>query len=64
MVFESRCRTQTSLVVSRMPPNCLKALLLNRNGVLPGTTSMDSHNFRPVVVLAKGTCTLQTLVND
>lgn len=63
-VFERRCKMQTSRVVSKIPPSCLKALLENRNGVLPGTTSMDNHNFLPVTELASGICILHTLVRD
>ena len=38
-----------SLVVSKIPPSCLKAFLLKRKGVLPGTTSMANHNFLGVL---------------
>ena len=41
-----RLRIHWSLLVSKMPPSCLKALLLNRKGVWPGTTSIANHNFR------------------
>lgn len=64
IVFDNRCKTQRSLVVSKMPPNCLNARLLNKKGVLPGTTSMDNQSVRPVIVLARGIWTLHTLVSD
>ena len=59
-----RWRKQESSVVFRMPPSCLKALLLKRNGVLPGTTSMESHNLFLPDWFIRGTCTRKELVRD
>ena len=45
MVFCSLRSVHVSVFVSRIPPNCLKALLENKNGVVPSTTSTPSHTF-------------------
>ena len=57
-----RCRKNESFVVSKIPPSCLKALLLNKNGVLPGKTSMVNHKRRfEWGALCSGSCTWNSL---
>ena len=61
----SLCKMHWSLVVSKIPPNCSKAFLLKRNGVLPGTTSMANHNFLGVLAWrSRGIWILYELVSD
>ena len=62
IVFCRRVRVHLSWLVSKMPPNCLKARLENKNGVLPLTTSTPSQTFSPDEWL-KGNKTLYMLVN-
>ena len=62
IVFCRRVRVHLSWLVSKMPPNCLKARLENKNGVLPSTTSTPSQTFSPDEWL-KGNKTLYMLVS-
>ena len=43
-VCDMFCKMQVSFIVFKIPPKALNALLENRKGVAPGTTSTASHN--------------------